>query len=64
MSASQNLLKPSSAARAISGGETVIERPDKLVQLIGKTFGMINFEIDKSVAIIDKKLSENKRLRA
>jgi hypothetical protein len=64
MSAAQNLLKPSSAARAISGGETVIERPDKLVQLIGKTFGMINFEIDKSVAIIDKKLSENKRLRA
>jgi hypothetical protein len=64
MSASQNLLKPSSAARAISGGGTMIERPDKLVQLIGKTFGMINFEIDKSIAIVDKKLSENKRLRA
>ena len=64
MSASQNLLKPSSAARAISGGETVIERPDKLVQLIGKKIGMINFEIDKSVAIIDERLSENKRLRA
>ena len=64
MSASQNLHKPSSAARAISGGGTVIERPDKLVQLIGRKFGMINSEIDKSIAIVDEKISENKRLRA
>ena len=64
MSASQNLIKPSSAARAISGGVTVIERPDKLVQLIGKTFGMTNCEINKSIAIVDEKLSENKLLKA
>ena len=64
MSASQDLHKPSSAARAISGGGTVIERPEKLVQLIGRNFAMINSEIDKSIAIVDEKLSENKRLRA
>ena len=64
ISASQNLHKPSSVARAISSGGTEIVRPDKLVQSIAKTFGMANFEIDKSIAIVDEKLLENRRLRA
>jgi len=57
--AAQNLLKPSSAARAIDGGAVQIERVDRLVQRIGQLFGMQNPTVDRIVAIIDSRLDEN-----
>jgi hypothetical protein len=62
--AAENLLKPSSAARAVAAGAPAIERVDMLVQLIGKSLGMENPAIDEVVATVDAKLSENQRLSA
>ncbi len=62
--ATESLLKPSSAARAIVSGATVIERPDKLVQMIGQFLGMANPDIDEIVKIVDAKLAENQRQSA
>ncbi len=62
--AAENLLKPSSAARAVAAGAPSIERVDMLVQLIGKSLGMENPAIDDVVATVDAKLSENQRLSA
>jgi hypothetical protein len=62
--AAENLLKPSSAARAVAAGAPAIERVDMLVQLIGKSLGMENPAIDAVVATVDAKLSENQRLSA
>lgn len=58
--AAESLLKPSSAARAVASGAQVIERVDKLVQLIGNSIGMRNPAIDATVATVDSKLAENK----
>lgn len=58
--AAQNLLKPSSAARAIDAGATNIERVDKLIKLVGDAFGMQHPEIDKAVATVDARLAENR----
>jgi len=62
--AAEGLLKPSSAARAVASGATVIERADKLVQRIGQILGMANAEIDDIVNLIDEKLAENQRQSA
>ncbi|NQV99334.1 MAG: hypothetical protein HQ483_06535 [Rhodospirillales bacterium] len=62
--AAEGLHKPSSAARAIADGAAVIERADKLVQLIGRALGMNNPEIDEIVALVDEKLRENQRQSA
>ena len=62
--AAENLLKPSSAARAVAAGAPAIERVDMLVQLIGKSLGMENPAIDEVVATVDAKLAENQRLSA
>ncbi len=62
--AAENLLKPSSAARAVAAGAPAIERVDMLVQLIGKSLGMDNPAIDEVVATVDAKLAENQRLSA
>ncbi len=62
--AAENLLKPSSAARAVAAGAPSIERVDMLVQLIGKSLGMENPAIDDVVATVYAKLSENQRLSA
>ena len=58
--AAQNLLKPSSAARAVYSGATNIERVDKLIKLAGDAVGMHHPDIDASVVTVDKKLAENK----
>jgi hypothetical protein len=57
--AALNLLKPSSAARAIDSGAMKIERVDRLVQNIGQLFGLQNPTVDRIVAIIDARLDTN-----
>jgi hypothetical protein len=59
--AAENLLKPSSAARAVYSGATAIERVDKLMMLAGQAVGMHHPEIDATVALVDAKLAENNR---
>ena len=56
--AAENLLKPSSAARAVAGGAPFIERVDLLVKLIADQLGMPSTEIDRTVQIVDQKLNE------
>jgi hypothetical protein len=56
--AAESLLKPSSAARAVSSGAPFIERVDLLVKLISYQLGMPNAEIDRTVQIVDQKLNE------
>ena len=56
--AAENLLKPSSAARAIDGGATQIERVDKLVQRIGASLGLQNPHVDRIVTIVDARLAQ------
>lgn len=56
--AAESLLKPSSAARAVASGAPFIERVDLLVKLISHQLGMPNDEIDRTVQVVDQKLSE------
>ena len=56
--AAESLLKPSSAARAVSAGAPFIERVDLLVKLISHQVGMPNAEIDGTVDVVDQKLNE------
>jgi hypothetical protein len=56
--AAESLLKPSSAARAIAAGAPFIERVDLLVKLISHHLGMPNDDIDRTVDVVDQKLSE------
>lgn len=58
--AAENLLKPSSAARAVEGGATSIERVDCVVQAIGQHLGMQNDTVDQIVATVDARLNANK----
>src|ERR1700745_3542199 len=48
--AANDLVRPSSAARALNNGVPNIERTDRLVQLIGQQFGMQHPTVDKTVA--------------
>lgn len=57
--AAENLLNPSSAARAVDGGATSIERVDRVVQAIGQHLGMQNDTVDQIVATVDARLKEN-----
>ncbi|MEP0943027.1 MAG: hypothetical protein ABJH63_21025 [Rhizobiaceae bacterium] len=57
--AAQSLLKPSSAARAITAGAVRIERVDKLVQSVAASLGMRHESVDRTVAIVDQKLAAN-----
>jgi hypothetical protein len=56
--AAESLLKPSSAARAVSNGAPFIERVDLLVKLISHQLGVPNAEIDRTVQTVDQQLSE------
>jgi hypothetical protein len=57
--AAENLLKPSSVARAVVAGHSMIERVDKLVQLIGRSLGMEHPAIDETVATVDAAVARN-----
>jgi hypothetical protein len=56
--AAESLLKPSSAARAVSNGAPFIERVDLLVKLISQQLGMPNADIDRTAEIVDRRLNE------
>jgi ketopantoate reductase len=58
--AAQSLGAPSSAARAVAAGAPNIERVDRLVQTLAKQQGMQLDALDRIVALVDKKLAENR----
>lgn len=62
--AAENLLKPSSAARAVAAGAGVIERVDKLVQLIARAQGKAHPVIDATVETVDARLAANREKAA
>ncbi len=59
--AAKNLLKPSSAARAVFAGSTDIERVDKLIKLTATAMGKSHPAIDATVALVDEKLAANRK---
>jgi hypothetical protein len=59
--AARDLVRPSSAARALFNGAPNIERTDRLVQMIGAQFGMRNAIVDQTVATIDARLAANRK---
>jgi hypothetical protein len=61
--AAERLSQPSSAARAVAAGAPMIERVDKLVQIIGRQQGITHPAIDRAVALVDAKIAKN-RVRA
>ncbi len=60
VSATDKLMAPSSVARAIASGAAAVERVDKLVQLIGREYGITHPAIDRTVALIDAALARTK----
>jgi hypothetical protein len=59
--AAQCLAKPSSAARALFGGASNIERVDCLVKSIAATKGMHSEMVDEIVALVEARLKVNRR---
>ncbi|MGH7113095.1 MAG: hypothetical protein ACREE9_01200 [Stellaceae bacterium] len=62
--AARDLVRPSSAARALFNGAPNIERTDRLVQLIAAQQGMRNAIVDQTVAAIDARLAANRKAAA
>src|SRR5258705_13562617 len=62
--AAQSLIRPASAARALTNGVPNIERADKLVQLIAKQKGLSHPEIDRIVKLVDSRLEQNRKKAA
>jgi hypothetical protein len=62
--AAQSLVRPASAARALQNGVPNIERADKLVQLIAKQKGLSHPAIDAQVALVDRRLEQNRKKAA
>jgi hypothetical protein len=62
--AAKSLVRPASAARALQNGAKNIERSDKLVQLLAKQKGMSNAKVDAIVALVDKRLADNRKKAA
>jgi len=58
--AAESLLKPSSAARAVMAGAPLIERVDRLVQLVGRQLGLEHPGIDEVVETVDAALARNR----
>jgi hypothetical protein len=58
--AAEGLTRPASAARALQNGVPNIERADKLVQLAARQFGMSHPEVDRIVALVDRRLAANR----
>ncbi|HYU12019.1 MAG TPA: hypothetical protein VEK82_05535, partial [Stellaceae bacterium] len=59
--AANDLVRPSSAARALNNGVPNIERTDRLVQLIAAQYGMRNAVVDQTVAQVDERLAANRK---
>src|SRR6202167_3207067 len=62
--AAESLVRPASAARALTNGAPYIERADKLVQLIAKQKGLNHPVIDAGVALVDARLEANRKKAA
>ena len=62
--AAQSLVRPASAARALTNGAPNIERADKLVQLIARQKGLSHPVIDATVALVDSRLEANRKKAA
>jgi len=62
--AANELVRPSSAARALNNGAPNIERTDRLVQLIAAQYGMRNEVVDRTVTLIDARLAANRKAAA
>jgi hypothetical protein len=62
--AAQGLVRPSSAARALFAGAPNIERVDMLVQSIAAQKGMRLAAIDETVALVDARLTMNRKSAA
>ena len=62
--AANDLVRPSSAARALNNGVPNIERTDRLVQLIATQYGMRNEVVDRTVALVDARLAANRKAAA
>jgi hypothetical protein len=62
--AANDLVRPSSAARALNNGVPNIERTDRLVQLIAAQYGMRNATVDQTVAQVDERLAANRKAAA
>ena len=62
--AANDLVRPSSAARALNNGAPNIERTDRLVQLIGAQYGMRNEVVDRTVTLVDARLAANRKAAA
>ncbi|MES3000682.1 MAG: hypothetical protein V4787_08315 [Pseudomonadota bacterium] len=58
--AAESLGRPASAARALQNGAPNIERADKLVQLVARQHGLSHPELDRIVALVDKRLAANR----
>ena len=57
--AAENLLKPSSVARAVGAGAKSIERVDRMVQKIGDGLGMSHDAVNDVVKCVDQRLTQN-----
>jgi hypothetical protein len=62
--AANDLVRPSSAARALNNGAPNIERTDRLVQLVGRQFGMAHPIVDRTVAQVDERIDANRKKAA
>src|SRR5579872_7201068 len=62
--AAQSLVRPASAARALTNGAPNIERADKLVQLIARQKGLHHPVIDGIVSLVDARLDANRKKAA
>ncbi len=62
--AANDLVRPSSAARALFNGAPNIERTDRLVQMIGAQFGMHHPIVDETVMTVDARLAINRKAAA
>src|SRR5262249_19196097 len=58
--AANDPVRRSSAARALNTGAPNIERTDRLVQLIGRQFGMQHPIVDRTVAQVDERIAANR----
>lgn len=58
--ATEQLLQPSSAARALFGGAAHIERVDCLVRAIARQQGLQSDTLDAIVALVDERLRQNR----
>jgi hypothetical protein len=62
--AAEQLIRPSSVARALAGGAAAVERVDKLIQLIGRQHGLSHPALDRIVSLVDASLAANRNRAA